>query len=463
MERRARVVTVLDDAVSVADAVRRGETSAGVVLERAVAAIDASDGGLHAFVALDLAAARAAAARIDDVVGRGGDPGPLAGVPLGVKDTHDAVGFPTTHGCRLFAGARPATADAVVVARLRRAGAVVVGKTNTAELQFSASGGNSLFGPTRHPTLPGRTPGGSSGGSAVAVAAGMVPLATGTDGGGSIRCPSAACELPGFKPSLGRVPTLDGRERPSAWPSLSCDGVVAGTLRSVARAYDAVTGPHRADPFSQWCGATRWEDVVVRAPDGVAPRLAWTADLGWSEPDPGVAARCADVVAQLAAAGAPVSDAGPLGEHDPARTWTVIAAAGTRHWLGGNDADLEQVDPNIRDLLRRFGEQSVQELLDANDAAACLRAALHGELDRCGADVLVCPTISHEVPDEAGAYRSGWVRNTYAFNLTGSPAATIPVGRTTTGSPVGLQLVGRPGADATVLAAAAWADAVLHR
>ncbi len=145
--------------------------------------------------------------RIDDAVADGEDPGPLAGIPLGVKDLDDAAGFVTSHGSAVFAGGAAAVDDSPLVARLRAAGCVVVGKTNTPELGWKGDTDNVTFGPTCNPWNLAYSPGGSSGGSAAAIAAGMVPLATGSDGGGSIRIPSSCCGLSGVKPSLGRVPS----------------------------------------------------------------------------------------------------------------------------------------------------------------------------------------------------------------------------------------------------------------
>src|SRR5699024_1329478 len=146
---------------------------------------------------------------IDQRVAHGDDPGPLAGIPVAVKDLEDVAGLPTTFGSVLFADAAPARQDSIGVQRLRAAGAIVVGKTNTPAFGCKGTTDNPLFGPTRNPWHPAYSPGGSSGGSAAALAAGLVPLATGSDGGGSVRIPAACCGLSGFKPSTGRVPTGD--------------------------------------------------------------------------------------------------------------------------------------------------------------------------------------------------------------------------------------------------------------
>ncbi|MGH9099335.1 MAG: amidase, partial [Acidimicrobiales bacterium] len=203
--------------------------------------IDALNPGLLAFVTLDEDRALEQAGAVDQLVASGADPGPLAGVPIGVKDNEDAAGYPTTFGSTLFATAPPALHDSVLVARLRAAGAVVVGKTNLPELAWTAHTSNTLFGTTCNPWTRDHSAGGSSGGSAAAVAAGMVPLATGSDGGGSIRIPASCCALSGFKPSRGRVPA--GGTRGAGWLGLSSKGLLGRTIRDAVVALDSVIGP----------------------------------------------------------------------------------------------------------------------------------------------------------------------------------------------------------------------------
>src|SRR5260370_2216231 len=186
----------------VASSVQSGELSALEVVQSMLARIHSLNPSVNAFVALDEEGALAAARRLDARRAAGDDLGPLAGVPFGVKDLEDAAGLPTTHGSALFADAPPAGNDSVLVSRLRDAGAIVVGKTNTPEYGWQPQTYNRVFGTTRNPWNLDHTPGGSSGGSPAAIASGMVPLATGSDGGGSVRIPASLCGLSGFKPSL---------------------------------------------------------------------------------------------------------------------------------------------------------------------------------------------------------------------------------------------------------------------
>ncbi len=187
--------------------VRSKEVSARELTSHALGRIEALNPQVNAFVAVDGDRALAEAAAIDERVARGEDPGPLTGIPIGVKDLEDAAGFVTTHGSPVHADDPPAENDSILVARLRAKGCVVLGKTNSPEHGWKADTDNEVFGATRNPWDLARSAGGSSGGTGAALAAGMVPLATGSDGGGSIRIPSAINGLSGLKPSLGRVPS----------------------------------------------------------------------------------------------------------------------------------------------------------------------------------------------------------------------------------------------------------------
>jgi Asp-tRNA(Asn)/Glu-tRNA(Gln) amidotransferase A subunit family amidase len=192
--------------IEIAEAVRRGDLRAVDVLDEYLGAIDAGNERLNAFVHVDADLARRSAAAVDAAVARGEDPGPFAGVPIGVKDLEDCAGMPTSHGSLLFKDRPPVDRDSVHLSRLRSAGAVPVGKTAAPEFGITCFTSTKAWGTTRNPWDPSRTPGGSSGGSAAAVAAGLVPAATASDGGGSTRIPAAFSGLFGMKPSYGRIP-----------------------------------------------------------------------------------------------------------------------------------------------------------------------------------------------------------------------------------------------------------------
>ena len=283
--------------------VRSREVSARELTQAALERIDALDGNYNAFVALDGSRALHEADALDAKIASGADPGPLAGIPIGVKDLSNAVGFTTTYGSVLHADDPPATADDPFVARLRAAGCIVVGKTNTPEFGWMGNTTNALFGPSRNPFDPSRGPGGSSGGTAAALAAGMVPLATGSDGGGSIRIPSACCGLSGMKPSLGRVPA--GGPNPPGWIDLSTNGPMARTIADVALALDVAVGPDPTDlrslprPEASWLAALHDPHVPVR--------VAYAPTLGYATVDAEVRAACDRAVGVLESLGAEVT------------------------------------------------------------------------------------------------------------------------------------------------------------
>ncbi len=271
--------------IDLAQQVRQGEISASSLVDHALDRIASLNPAINAFVAVDEERARAAAASVDEAVAAGKQVGPLAGIPIGVKDLEDAAGFVTSHGSKARGETRPAAEDSALVARLVAAGCVVVGKTNTPELGWKADTVNALFGRTNNPWNLDHSPGGSSGGSAAAIASGMVPLATGSDGGGSIRIPSACCGLSGVKPSLGRVPS--GGTEPPDWHDLSTRGPMARRLADVVAALEVAVGPDPTDlrslprPEASWTAALN---------DPKPPsRVAWSKTLGYAEVDAEVA------------------------------------------------------------------------------------------------------------------------------------------------------------------------------
>jgi Asp-tRNA(Asn)/Glu-tRNA(Gln) amidotransferase A subunit family amidase len=448
-----------------AASVRAGEVSAREVVGAALARIEAVDGRLGAFVAVDGERALAEAAAVDDLVARGEPVGPLAGVPVGVKDLEDAAGFRTSRGSLLHRDDPVASADSVVVARLRAAGAVVVGKTNTPEFGFSADTVNRAFPPSRNPWDLRRSPGGSSGGSAAAVAAGLVPLATGSDGGGSIRIPSALCGLTGLKPSLGRVPTGG---RPADWPSLSTRGVIARTAADVAVAYDVVAWPEPTDlrslpavgPPGSWSAAV--------AGTGPPRAVAWSPTLGYATVDREVLAVCSAAVERLAREGVEVVEVDPVFEEDPVRAWLALVAASTLRRLEGRRGsdDWALLDPSVSRALGWAAEEvSATDFARAEDAGHQLNLRLVDVFRR--APLLLTPVVAGQTPVSGGhgtidgVPDRNWVRFTYPFNLTRSPAGSVCAGLTADGMPVGLQVVGPQHADLEVLAALAYVEALL--
>jgi Asp-tRNA(Asn)/Glu-tRNA(Gln) amidotransferase A subunit family amidase len=445
--------------------VRERETSAVELTEHSLAMIEAHDGAINAFVAVDAERALEQAAAVDQLAAAGVDPGPLAGVPLAVKDLEDAAGLKTTQGSRLYADAPAVTADSILVARLRQAGCVVIGKTNTPEFGWTSRTENTLFGLTRNPWNLEHTPGGSSGGSAAALAAGMVPLATGSDGGGSIRIPSAACGLSGFKPSFGRVP--DGGPKPPSWLSLSAKGPMTRSVHDLVTALDVAVGPDPSDLASLPRPEASWRQAVIAA--HLPARVAWCPTLGYGPIDDEVRAACEDALGVLDELGIEVIELDGPFEEDCVDAWLEIVGACLARSLGPllDDPRYEELDPVLRLLIEGGRDQRAVTLIEAIDVAHRLNLRLVEAFH--SVRLILCPTTAGVAPPNAlggmglinGVEDINWVRYTYPFNMTRSPVGTVCVGRSSSGVPIGLQVVGPQHADQVVLRAmAALEDAI---
>ncbi|HEX9968892.1 MAG TPA: amidase [Acidimicrobiales bacterium] len=439
--------------VGLAADVRRGAVGARELVEHSLARIEAVDGSLNAFTAVDGDAAVAAARALDERVARGEDVGPLAGIPLAVKDLEDAAGFVTSKGSAAFAGGPPVAHDSELVARLKAAGCVVVGKTNTPELGYKADTVNPTFGATRNPFDLARSPGGSSGGSAAAVAAGLVPLATGSDGGGSIRIPAALCGLPGFKSSLGRVPT--GGVQARDWHHLSTRGVMARRLSDMVSALDAVIGPDQTDLYSLPMPDAPWIGALGAC--GAPRTVAWSPTMGYATVDAEVLRVCEAAVRALAGLGTEVVEVPTVFPEDPVWPWLRLTASynlrtlepfrGTEVW--------ERIDPQLVRIMDMVESLPAVQLVKAEDACHELNVRLV-EVFR-SASVLLTPVVAGQTARVGGLGTvdgqevENWVRFTYPFNLTRSPAGTVCAGFTSDGMPVGLQIVGPQHGDLVVL------------
>jgi len=453
-----------DSAVSIAAAVRAKQCSAREVAAVALGRIQALNPVLNAFVSFDGERALDQAAAIDHVIAGGGDPGPLAGVPIGVKDLEDAAGFRTTHGSPKWADDPPAEHDSVLVARLRAAGCVVVGKTNTPEFGWTGVTTNSLVGATKNPWQLDHSPGGYSGGTAAALAAGMVPLATGSDGGGSIRIPSSCCGLSGMKTSLGRVPI--GGPEPPGWPGLSVKGPMARRMADVVAALDTVVAPEPTDlrslprPEASWLAAL--EDPHPPA------RVLWSPTLGYATVDTEVLAICERAVAVLESLGTEVVQIDSVFDVDPVTSWiTLIGVYLLRSLDERYGGDWEGLDPGLANLLERSRSVTGREMADALDE--CHRVNLRLVKLFGDARILLTPTCAGLAPPldlgqfgiVNGETTPAWVSFTYPFNMSGSPAATVCAGLSASGLPVGLQLVGPSHGDLVVIRTAAAVEAAL--
>ncbi|MGH9243172.1 MAG: amidase [Acidimicrobiales bacterium] len=434
--------------------VAAGEISARELTEAALARIEAANEAVNAFVAVDFDDALEQADELDRRRRAGDDVGPLAGIPLGVKDLEDAAGFVTTSGSALHADDPPAVDDSILVSRLRDAGCVVIGKTNTPEFGWKADTDNSLFGATANPWNTGRSAGGSSGGSTAAIMAGMVPLATGSDGGGSIRIPSAVCGLSGMKPSLGRVPT--GGQDPPGWPELSTKGVMARHIRDVVAALDVVVGPHPTDLRSLALPDVGW----TRSIEELHPprKVGWSPTLGYADVDGEVLEVCERAVRALEDLGTEIEAVDVVFDRDPVGVWAMLTntyALRTLEPYRGSPA-WGSVDLGLL-AMAEWARASVAavDLVRAQDATHLLNLRLVELFHQV--PLLLTPTVAGQTPKvgEQGAINGepdvNWVRFTYPFNLTRSPAGTVCAGFTSDGMPVGLQVVGPQHADVAVL------------
>ena len=455
-----------DSMIELASEVRSGKLSAREVVGHALERIETLNPVVNAFVAVDGERALNEAAAVDAVVAAGRDPGPLAGIPFGVKDLEDATGFVTTEGSVLFADDPPAEHDSILVARLRAAGAIVVGKTNTPELGHKGDTVNALFGATSNPWNLEHSPGGSSGGTAAAIAAGMVPLGTGSDGGGSIRIPSSCCGLSGMKPSLGRVPS--GGPRPPDWIDLSTRGPMARRIADVVAALDVAVGPDPSDLRSLPRPEASWP-ATLNDPK-VPSNIAWSPTLGYAPLDDEVRAICTRAVEVLVSLGAEVTEVPVVFEEDPVVDWlTLVSSYCVRTLSPFRDTEAwQKVDPLLAAMVdHATSRTSAADLVRATDACHTLNLRLV-ELFH-DVRILATPTCAGAPPPRSldgaglinGAQEANWVRFTYPFNMTRSPAATVCVGMTSLGLPVGLQLVGPQHADLVVLRTAAALEAAV--
>ncbi|HLN15259.1 MAG TPA: Asp-tRNA(Asn)/Glu-tRNA(Gln) amidotransferase subunit GatA [Acidimicrobiales bacterium] len=457
-----------------AEAVRTGGRSARSVVEEALAAIAAADGPLHAFLDVHADAAAADAAAVDAAVEQGRDPGPLAGVPVALKDNLCTRGRPTTCSSRILEGWRPPY-DATVVTRLREAGAVVVGKTNMDEFAMGSSTENSSTGPTRNPRDPSRVPGGSSGGSAAAVAAGVVPLALGSDTGGSIRQPAAFCGVVGMKPTYGVVSRYGLVAFAS---SLDQIGPFATTVGDAALLLEVIAGHDPCDSTSLDRPAP---DVTAALDDGVEGLRVGLCQELLDEGDAEVVGRVRAAAEALAGAGAKVDEVSLPELRLGLPAYYLLAPAeassnlarydGVRYGLRVDAPDAEAMNTATRTA--GFGAEVKRRIMLGTYAlSAGYYDAYYGKAQRVRTlvieafgrayesfDVLLGATtpstafpIGAKVDDPWSMYLSDLF--TVPSNLSGHPAMNVPFGADGEGLPIGVQLLA-PALGERVLFAAA--------
>ena len=425
-----------DSVADIAARVNGGEQSAREVASHAIARIEALNPTINAFVAWDPDRALAQADRIDERIAAGDDVGPLAGVPVGIKDLEPVTGFTTSFGSDLHAGDPPATEDSVLVGRLRAAGAVVMGKTNTPEYGHKGATDNVPFGATLNPWSAAHSPGGSSGGTAAAIASGMVPLGTGSDGGGSIRIPASLCGLSGLKPETARIPIV-GRAMPGSG-LLSTNGPMGRRAIDSAVALDAVVGPDGRDPLSLPHPGISHVDAVNRAEPPA--RVVWSPTMGFARVDAEILASCTATVEALAAAGTEVVEIDEIFPTDPVGAWLVlwgVARFKTQGHLLGTD-DWERLSETIRPQIEYGATVSGVDLARAHDACYELNWRLEDTFEH--APLILCPSNAGQAPllghdgEIDGEAEVGWVRFTYGINMTRNPAGTVCTGLTSAGT-----------------------------
>jgi len=450
-------------ATELAKLIRRGKLSPVELVDHLLDRIERVNPTVNAYCTVAAAQAREAAQAAERAAHDGDDLGLLHGIPYSLKDLTPTKGIRTTMGSKIFEHNVP-DADGLIVERLRAAGGILLGKTNTPEFGCKPLTDNRVFGATRNPWALDRSPGGSSGGAAAAVAAGLGPLAQGSDLAASIRQPAAWSGVVGFKPSQGRVPRVPN---PSGWSGLSVDGPITRTVADAALMFAAIAGLDARDPLSLPTTGEAWEEITdeegFRELRGL--RVAWTPDLGGAAPiDAEVAAICAAAARTFEAFDCQLDAASPeIG--DIARPFVLLNAGLRQSSLGKYlDEWRDQMDPILVGRLDVAGEATAVDVAEAEVARTAYHRRLCDFFERF--DLLVLPTtvtpplrLDATFPIEVGGRTLrqpfDMLLPTYAFNLSNFPAISVPAGFTADGLPVGLQIVGGWQQDALVLRAAA--------
>jgi aspartyl-tRNA(Asn)/glutamyl-tRNA(Gln) amidotransferase subunit A len=434
--------------VEISNKVRAKEISAREAVKEALARIEARNPPLNAFIMLDADNALAMADALDARIARGEDPGPLAGVPFGVKDLEDCAGFPTTQGSDFMKDTPPKTEDSPHVARLRAAGAIPLGKTATAEFGMDSATFTKAWGVTRNPWNPEVTPGGSSGGSASAVAAGMVPFATSTDGGGSIRQPAAYTNLIGLKPSHGRIAKRDG------FAHWSVHGTVTRTVADHARYLDVAAGPDDRDRQSLPAVPYKYEDIVETLDVG-GLKAVFTPDCGYAVVEPEVIELARRAASKLIAAAKLIEIDVPFHPTNIYRDWGALN-------LGTLEDDFikqgflpdgfDRLAENTKRLLLKIRERRAE--IDPKKSWANI-TKLHYEVAAFfkSNDLLMSPATAckpygadlttPQIVDGRDASETGVEPFGMLANACWNPSISVPAGFTADGLPVGLQITAR--------------------
>jgi amidase len=432
-------------AVELARRIRTREVSALEVLHVHVTQIERTNPAVNAIVTQTFEQAGVDARAIDARLARGEDPGPLAGLPVAHKDLTPTKGVRTTFGSPLFADFVP-DADGLVVERLKAAGAITVGKTNTPEFGAGSQTFNRVFGATRNPWDTSRTCGGSSGGAAVALACGMVPIADGTDLGGSLRNPASFCNVVGLRPSPGRVPN---------WPTvnasfpLAVGGPMARSVADAALMLSAIAGPDVRSPIALHQPGSVFGAALDR--DFRGARIAWSPDLGGLPMEPGIVETLLAALPALRDIGCTVEESTP----DLRDTDEIFETLRAWHFELSYGELLRDKRASVKQTVAWNVEEG--EKLSGADVgrAERKRTELFHRMREFFTkyDFLVCPVtqvmpfdVNVEYPMEVGGRKMGsyleWMRSCYRISATGLPSLSVPAGFSPGGLPVGLQIVG---------------------
>ncbi len=441
-------------AVEMAQLIRDKKLSAREALSEHLKQIDRVNPRVNAIVTLVADQATEAAARADEMQAHGEILGPLHGLPVAHKDLFETRGIRTTYGSPIYKDFVP-DVDNIVVQRMQRAGAIIVGKTNTPEFGAGSQTFNSVFGATRNPYDLGKTCGGSSGGAAVALACGMVPVANGSDAGGSLRNPAAFCNVVGFRPSIGRVPN------PKAgfgWSTLSTMGCLGRTVADLALSLSTIAGPDRDTPLSIDEPGELFARPLARSFKGV--RVAWFKDLGGVPFDSRVRSVVDAHRATFESLGCIVEQAEP--DFSPAeisfrtlRVWGDAASYG-KLLLQHPDAFKD----TLKDEIERGSRLTGDDLARAEVAHTLIWRRFQTFVEKY--EYFILPTtqlppfdVNTPYPTEIAGVQFNnyidWMKSCWYISATGNPASSVPAGFTPGGLPVGLQIVGRNQQDFAVL------------
>lgn len=465
MKNSNKQPVTMPDVLTAARQIRQGELSASTLVADCLDKIKNHNPTLNAFGDVYDEGALREAEILDREAQQGQFRGPLHGVPFGVKDLFSTAGLRTTKGSLTSLDNVP-NADAPIISRLKDAGAIIIGKTATTEFGWTGSSYSRVFGHGRNPWDPALTSGGSSSGSAISVAARLVPAALGSDGGGSVRIPGAFCGIFALKASLGRIP---------AWPwsateMLSHAGPMTRTVRDSALLFDILSGPdardHQALPEKNESWLARCDQSLPKL------RVCYSPTLFDTPVAQSIAERVESAVARM-------TEALPVVMTRQLQNWKSPFQTFDTLWTGGRGvaygnalkSQLDRLDPGFAALIEKSQQIGLADYLGAQKQRAAFAGQVHALFDQF--DLLITPTLpvlpfaaDRQTPEEQAAGESGvewarWTPFTWPFNLSGNPAATVPCGFTPDGLPVGLQVIGRRYAEGDVLQFCAALEALM--